>query len=104
MKETKELLKLVFHLVKVVEKAKEDGSIDVADAGLLLGLLPDLGPALNGVGAVPVELKSLDKDAADDLLAFVKAEFDLADDKVEAAVEKGLELVSNLAALVGLLK
>lgn len=104
MKETKDLLKLIFHLVKIAEQAKADGKIDVADAGLLLSLLPDLGPALSGLDLIPGEFKALDKAQADDLLAFIKQEFDIADDKLEGAIEKGLEIAKDLASLFGLLK
>jgi hypothetical protein len=95
---------LVFELAKVLEKAKEDGKIGLGDLGLFIGLLDDLGPALENTGLIPSELKSLDKAKADELLAFVKQEFDIKDDKAEAFVEKALSVLKDVAELVGLIK
>lgn len=104
IKETKELLQLVFGLVKAVESSMADGKLGLDDAGELLKLFPLVGPALENVSEVPKELKDLDEAEAAELLSWAKAQFDLVDDALESKIEKGLAIAYAIADILELFK
>ena len=104
LKETKELLSLVFTIVEAGEAAVANGSVGLGDVGELMKILPKLGPAFDKIQNVPKELSSLDKASADELVAWAKQDLDLESDSIEAMIEKGLSVVAGLADLLGLLK
>ena len=94
IKETKELLQLVFALGKTFKAAKEDdGNINMLDVKHLVALFPRLTPAVEGVSEVPKELKDLSKEEVKELLSFSAAhlgELAGADKELAEKIEKGL--------------
>lgn len=104
LKETKELLSLVFALAKTTEKALEDGKLGLDDASLFFGLLPAFGPAFDKISEIPTELGNLLAEDADELVAWVGEEFDLEDDNLEAIIEKSLGVIANVWEVVKLIR
>lgn len=95
IKETKELLVLLFTFGKSVKEAKEnDGKIDMLDIGLVMKVIPVITPALDDINLVVSELKDLDEAEATELVSFVGTEVGELVSK-EELIEKivaGLEL------------
>lgn len=93
VKETKDVLALVFALAKVLKAAKEnDGVINAADLVLLVNAFPAMGPAFDGIELVVEELKDLDLEESRELLVYAAAHLGEAFDSPEllAKVEKGV--------------
>lgn len=90
MKETKELLKFVIELGEAVEGAMADKKFELAELSLLIGPLMQAGPAFEGFENIGAEIKAMDAAKMADLVAYIEVELDLASDKVEEIIEKGL--------------
>jgi hypothetical protein len=95
IKELKELLTFGFKLQKAIA-AVGDGKINViVDAPKFLPALLAAPKAFGGIGIVLAEIKDLDEAERLELLAFVREEFDLSDDRLEELIEDTLgELLS----------
>ncbi len=92
IKETKEVLSFVFSLGKATASAVEDGDIGWSDAMKFIDPLKRLGPAIENIEDVLVELQDLDDEEFAELVQFAKDEFDLGDltDDIEVQVEEAL--------------
>jgi hypothetical protein len=103
---TENLKKVLLFAIKLSEKVDEitqDG-FQWQDA---VSLFPNLVDAIGVVKLAKdayVEFLDLDEDEKNDVLAYVKAEFDIADDKLEAVVESALLVVVNVADLISVVK
>lgn len=86
------------------DKAKSDGTIDITDAAFLVDPLMKAIPAFQLVQQALDELKDLDETERGDVLAWAKAEYDIADDELELKVEKALGVALSIAEFVGALK
>ncbi len=101
IEQVKKVLDVVVEAGNVAEKiAKEEGSA-VAKLTHLVKLSDEL-IQLTGLSVAKLkdELKDLDAAEKADLLAHVKAKFDLADDALEAKIEAGLDLALEAAGVV----
>lgn len=99
IKETQEMLLLVFSLGKAVMDAKKDG-FNAEDLTQLIKVIPYVAPAFDGASVIPSELKDLSKDEVKSLLVFTAnqlAGFAGENKKLEEQVAKGLE--AGLAVL-----
>lgn len=103
IKETKEVLAFAMSLHMMYDQAKADGKIDMNDVGLIILPVTKLIPAIDNIKAVSEEIKDLDAAEKAELDAWIKQEYDIADDELEAKIEKGLSLVLSLAEFVGAL-
>ena len=99
IKELKELVKFGLKLGEALGKALEDGKINLVDALKFLPVLKDLKIALEGASEIPAELKDLDEAELQELKVFIKDEFNLPDDALEAKIEMGLEVAVSLISL-----
>ena len=104
MTDLKELLKLAFSVGHAIDRSLADGKIGWTDAVHLVDVVRAAPAALDGISNVPAGLASMDASQKAELLAWSKAEFDLADDKLEAMVESGLQVGLHIATLVASLK
>lgn len=95
-KETKDLLDFALSLGNGLGNALEDG-FQLSDLALLLPALLKIGDALNGIGNVPAELADLDDTELADLKAFIQGKFDIPQDKIEPAIEQGIDLGIRVA-------
>jgi hypothetical protein len=99
-----ELVDLVLTGVDIVKKAKADGKIGFEDAGLLLAVIPALGPAMAGIDQIPAELKDLSGDEAQALIAHVMAKLSLENSKAQAVAESALKFAAAGWGLFSALK
>jgi|TARA_B100001996_G_scaffold302153_2_gene242744 hypothetical protein len=99
IQETKDVLAFVFSLGKATASALEDGDIGWSDAMDFIEPLKKLGPAIDNIEDVLVELQDLDDAEFAELVQYAKDEFglaDLAEDTevmVEEAINAGVEIV-----------
>jgi len=70
--ETKEVIKFVQVLAETITEAKADGSIDIFDAMNAISLLSPLAAAGKGILEIKEELKDLDKEEVQELLAMMQ--------------------------------
>ena len=101
-KETKEVVSLFLNLVEALSESLEDGNIGLTDALNFFSTLQALSPAIEGIADVPKELAELDETEKAELNAYIAAEFDLKNDKVEHYIEQALAGVLLLADLIPL--
>lgn len=104
MKELTEAVEFVVSLANGLGKAAEDGEVGAGDFAYLLPLLYKLPSAVDGVGKIPAELKEIDAEKMSVLTEMVKEKLDVPQDKIELAVEGGLDIAVRLYALVQKLK
>lgn len=100
MKELKELLLAVLKLGELIE-GLADG-VGFEDVSKLIALGKSAGPGLKDAKQALSEYANLTDAQAIELNAYVGSSFDLADDKVEAAVETGLKVAIELHELAKL--
>ena len=101
--ELKDVLAFALSVHMAYDKAKADGKIDLTDLPLAVGPIMKLLPAIDGISKVPAELKDLTDEERDALMEWAKAEYDIADDALEALVEGGIALALHVAQYVGAL-
>jgi hypothetical protein len=99
-KELGEVLKFVCALANGIGEAAKDGEISLGDATHLIPLMYKLPAAVDGIAELPAEASDLSGDEIAALVAMIKDELDLPQDKVEMAVEEGLDLALRLYSLV----
>ena len=102
--ETKDVLTLVLSTIDVIKKANEDGSINMGDIGLLVGLLPKLGPAFSGIDQVPAELKDLSQPEQTELINHVMTHLPYTEPKTRDIVEKSLVIIAHAYGLYKIIK
>lgn len=101
MEKTKKAIGTLLKLAnKVIADVKDDGKIDFGEA---------MGLAISGVGLIgifkdlpeiQIELKGIDAVGVSEIVEAVKADFDLADDVLEAKIEAGLEVLAQMLIMV----
>jgi hypothetical protein len=96
----KKVLVAVLHLANKIDSITQDGFQPVSD---LVALVPNLVDGVsiikNGKDAL-AEFKELDVLEKQEVLDFVKVEFDLADDVLEDVVESALGVIKSVSELV----
>lgn len=93
---------LAFHMAYDQAKS-DDGKIDVKDIGYLVAPLSKLPAAITDAKLAIEEFKSLDDVSKGELMAKLKAEYDIADDVLEAKVEAGMSALLELGKFLGTL-
>ena len=95
--ELKELLTFAFRLAKAVDDSLEDGKVNfVLDAPKFLPALMAAPKAFAGMNLVLLELEDLDDSEHAELMEWVKKEFDLRDDRLEASIEEAVNLALHV--------
>lgn len=104
VKELKELVDFGLALGMAVDKSlADDGKISFADAGNLIAPIMKAPAAFAGAEKALDELKALDDEGKKELHDFVKSEFDVHNDDVEAIVEECVDMAVSAARVVALL-
>lgn len=103
-KETKELLDGLLAMVKTGMDIAKDGKIGFDDISHVVGLVPKLVPAFDGVKALPAELSDLSQEEAADLVAHVVANLAVEDVKAKAIVAASLKVLVSGYGLVMAIK
>lgn len=107
--ETKEVLAFVFSLGRATALALEDGDLGWSDAMKFIEPLKKLGPALDNIEDVLIEVQDIDEEELAELINYVRDEFDLseyADDveEIEMYVEDALNAGVELLKVVRMFK
>lgn len=96
----KKLVTLVAKSVQTGVQVAADGKVDWSDLSLILGAVPSLISALDGVTAVPAELSHLSAEDAAELSAELVAQLALSDEKAVAVLSASLKILVGVVALV----
>lgn len=102
--ETKQLLDVVLTGVDIVRKAGADGAINFADLGLLLSLVPVVGPGLDGADRIPAELADLDAADATEVVSYVMAKLSINDAHAVEVIDSALKVLLSVWTLVNTIK
>lgn len=81
-------------------KALEDGKLELVETLDLLGETRKVPEVLEAIKRAPEELANLDMEEQQQIYSKVQAEFDLPNDKLEAAIEIGLRVTLNVVSSV----
>ena len=100
IKETKEVLAFVFSLGKATAAALEDGDLSWSDALKFVEPLKKIGPAIDDIEDVLVEVQDIDDEEFAELINYVRDEFDLSSitediEEIEMYVEDALNAVQT---------
>jgi len=94
VKETKEVLNFGFDLLEAIIKSLEDKRFSIiTDAPRFVPVIFSAAKAFSGIELVKEELKDLTEDEEGELIAELKARFDLQNDAVETLIEDVLDHV-----------
>lgn len=88
--EAVDVLEFVFNLRDAVDKAKEDGKVDLRDAYLVFPLIEDAQEAYEDIAAVPKAWKLATDEEKEKVYQYFAERFDLPNDVVEMKVEKAV--------------
>lgn len=83
-----------------IDKALADDKINLADAALLVPLLPAIAATAKAAQKAGKEIGDLDDAEREQLKVFIKERFDLVDDVLEARLEKGIDALDKIAVAV----
>lgn len=99
-KELKEILSFMCSLANAIGDATaDDGKISRAEALGMLPLLYNVPSAFGGITEIPSEVAELSQEDIEELAQMVKDELDIPQDKIEEAIEDGIDLCLRLYAL-----
>ncbi len=98
LKEFRDVLELVFVVIRELNAAQEDGKIDLKDIGHVGPVFSALLAAIKGFNNIPDSFATISDEDKADLVAYFKDKFDLPNDNTEAVVEEVFELVLNMVA------
>lgn len=96
----KHVIDVVVTLAKTYEKVKEDGKVSFLDSIHIARVVPRVIKSVAKSGNALAEVQDLDADEKKELVAYFKAEFDLADDAAEKKVEDMLSMVTQYSSLL----
>lgn len=99
-KELTEAVDLLLDTGLALKSALADGKVGLEDAVLLMRLVPKVGPALEGIGKIPAELKDLSAEEAEALAAHVMAKLTVENKKARDLIEASLKLAVAAVSLV----
>lgn len=100
IKETKEALSFLFTVGMAYDKAQADGDVTFTDGYFLIDPLMKAVPAFDKINEVGREMADLSEEEKKELHDFVKAEFNIADDKLEETIEEAVTVIAPLASFL----
>ncbi len=103
IKETKEVVGFALSVGEGVA-ALADGGLSLGDIFKFVEAAKRAPAGMAGLVLVPSELSELDDAEKAELKAFVAADFDIAQDGIESAIEMALSIAVDLSDLVALFK
>jgi hypothetical protein len=104
MESVKTVVKFAVTLANSVDKALADNKVDLMDIPFLMAPLMQAGPAVSALHAAQDELKAATAEQKAEIIASVKADFDLKSERTEEIVEKSIDLAVAVTSLVKLIK
>lgn len=103
--QTTQVLTLAFDVVDAIQAAKaNDGKIDLFDFPLLFPLIASSQAGIKDIELVPTEWKNSTADERAEVITMFKTRFDIADDVLEAKIEKLLEALVTISDVLLKLK
>jgi hypothetical protein len=103
--ELKALVAFGLSLGMAIDKSlADDGKITFTDAGNLIAPIMKAPAAFSGAAQALAELKALSDEDRAELNAYVKSEFSIHDQHVEAVVEECVNMGTSAARVLALLK
>lgn len=100
VKNVKEALVVVVDVVQILK----DGKVNAEDLPKAMGLVNDLGPALEGFAEIPAEVKDIDPAELAELTAAVVSKYGVTDAKAIAIIGESLKVVAAVYGLVQAIK
>lgn len=104
IKETKEVLYFIFSFSKAFQESMADGDFDWYDAKNFVEPLRALGDAIDDIYDVIPEVQDLSAEEMQELSEYIKENFDIEDDDLEASIEKAIDTGVELMKLFQTLK
>ena len=104
LKETKEMLSLIFGLSNAISSSMADGKIDVFDVSNFFGVFGKIGPAFSGSNKILVELEDLDETEKKELIEFVEREYSFPIEYVEKAVKMAITALISFIPVIKLVQ
>jgi len=98
-KELKDVLSFMCSLANAIGEASDDGKISRGEALGMLPLLYNIPSVIDGISEIPSEVSELGQEDVEELAQMVKDELNLPQDKIEEAIEDGIDLCLRLYAL-----
>ena len=103
IKETKELIGAVLTLIEESHEAAKNG-IGLDDIGKFFKVAKEFPAAFEGIGEVPEEIMDLDEAEYKEICDFIKEDFDISEDDVEAVVEQLFNIVIGMVRTYTMIK
>lgn len=105
IKETKEMVAFGIAVGEAIDQSLADnGKIGLEDAMKFYNAVLAAGSAFDNAGLIAKEVKDMDQAERDELYAYVEAEFDIANDKLEEVIEVALATALQVYKLVETIK
>jgi hypothetical protein len=96
IEQTKDVVKFVVALGVGAAKSYEDKKLSFMDLANFLGAVTAFPAAISGISEVPAELADMDATERQELVDYIKEEFDIPQDALEARVEEALGICSSI--------
>ncbi len=96
LKQLEEALQFGFDLQKGITDSTKDGHVTVTDAWNFWPAVRSAAPAINDLGNPIKRYRELSPEGKDQLKAFAKEKFDIADDKLEQLIEDTFDYVDTV--------
>ena len=93
--DTKDVISLVIAIAKAFKASQEDGVLDYKDIPNFLPVITKIGPAVQGIENLQVELRVIDEAEATDLKAWIHTQMDglLPDAKLDQFIQDCFSVV-----------
>lgn len=103
IQQTKEVLFFIFSFSQAVNKSMADGEFNWYDAKNFIEPLQAMVDAFDDIGSVVPEISDLSPEEMNELVAYVKENFDIEDDaleqRIEDAIDTGVEMIKLFTTL-----
>lgn len=100
IKETKDVVIAMAKFGNAAGETLADGRATLTDLVHFYAPVAAMGPAVEGIGAVPAELADIEAAELADLQATFAREFDIPQNVAETLVEKSIDAAARFVALV----
>jgi len=104
LKELKEAVSFGVALGNALGKSLEDGKVDYADLLTLWEPITKAPDAFDGASKIIAEVEGLTQEQTEELVQFIKGEFDIPQDEIEIKVEAALNIVLGVMKFVSSFK
>ena len=100
----KKAAKFGIELGEQLSSVLEDGKLKAVEILSFIDELMQLPGVVNAAADIKQELIDLDSAERAELSDYIKSEFDISNEKIESAIESGLDVISAVIILIDVLK